>query len=284
MAEEEDRISSLPDCLLLEIISRIKVTFIEFDYPPKEKERLMTTKEVIKTTSTISKRWQHLWTKLPNLEICRNRFQDGSDYTGHVLCMSKTLTQCPIDVNLNKFELCFEYTSNDTTTSWFTSQINSWIRHAITRNVQEVDLWLCDLTLGEFSCDDELFFNNSCITRMKIMASCKFNPPNVMLGRIDTASKRFKNLVLTDYNIEYRRNYIGADYIDTFEINAPYMLSLTIKGKMCFEKFLLLDVSSLVKADLNYRGSHRFADKLGRRRDDIEEELLRTFIKPWPCQ
>nr|GEV56854.1 hypothetical protein [Tanacetum cinerariifolium] len=319
MAEEEDRISSLPDCLLLEIISRIKVTFIEFDYPPKEKERLMTTKEVIKTTSTISKRWQHLWTKLPNLEICYDRFQDSSDYTGHVSRMSKTLTQCPTDVNLNKFTLHFEYTSNDTTISWFTSQINSWIRHAITRNVQEVDLWLCNFTLGEFSCDGELFFNNSCITRMNIMASCKFNPPNGKIcwdklkflhifwgkldgdsigkilsgspcletlelencsdvGRIDTTSKRFKNLVLTDCNTEYRRNYIGADYIDTFEINAPYMLSLTIKGKMCFENFLLLDVSSLVKADLNYRGNHHFADKLGRRRDDIEDELLRGLL------
>ncbi|GKC41860.1 ribonuclease H-like domain-containing protein, partial [Tanacetum coccineum] len=98
------------------------------------------------------------------------------------------------------------------------------------------------------------------------------------VGRIDTTSKIFKNLVLTDYNTRYRRDDIRADYIDTFEINAPYMLSLTIKGKMCFEKFLLLDVSSLVKADLNYRGSNLFANQLGRHREDIEEELLRGLL------
>ncbi|GJR26123.1 hypothetical protein Tco_1102355 [Tanacetum coccineum] len=159
----------------------------------------MTTEEVIKTTITISKRWQHLWTKLPNLEICHS----SSDYTGYVSRMSKTLTQCPTDVNLNKFTLHFEYASNDTTTSWFTSQINSWIRHAITRNVQEVDLWLCDYTLGEFICDDELFFNNSCITRKLVRDSIgKILSGSPCLetlkleycsdvGRIDTTSKRF---------------------------------------------------------------------------------------------
>ncbi|GJT29089.1 F-box protein-like protein [Tanacetum coccineum] len=47
--EGEDRISALPDCLILEILSR-----------------LPETKEAIKTSS-LSKRWQYVWTSVPNL-------------------------------------------------------------------------------------------------------------------------------------------------------------------------------------------------------------------------
>ncbi|GKD24542.1 hypothetical protein Tco_1230756, partial [Tanacetum coccineum] len=69
--EEEDRISWLPDLLLLEIISRIKVKIKDYEEQEQEQEqeRLMTTKEVIKTTAPISKRWQHLWTKLATLRL-----------------------------------------------------------------------------------------------------------------------------------------------------------------------------------------------------------------------
>ncbi|GJR12661.1 F-box protein-like protein [Tanacetum coccineum] len=49
--EGEDRISALPDCLNLEILSR-----------------LPETKEAIKTSS-LSKRWQYVWTSVPNLRI-----------------------------------------------------------------------------------------------------------------------------------------------------------------------------------------------------------------------
>ncbi|GJR28624.1 ribonuclease H-like domain, reverse transcriptase, RNA-dependent DNA polymerase [Tanacetum coccineum] len=83
----EDRISLLPDCLLLEIISRLE----------------LSTKEVIKTTTTISKRWQHLWTKLPTLVfIYKDDVTDlpyNTDLTDYCSFIDKTLTQCPTDVN-----------------------------------------------------------------------------------------------------------------------------------------------------------------------------------------
>ncbi|GKA58238.1 ribonuclease H-like domain-containing protein [Tanacetum coccineum] len=307
MAEEEDRISLLPDCLLLEIISRLE----------------LSTKQVIQTTTTISKRWQHLWTRLPTLVfIDQDDILYRRDYTNYFSFIDKTLTQCPTDVNLKKFKFHMDY-SFPVNTARNASQVNSWIRYAITRNVQEFNFYFWDFGYvirgvpKEFTFDDELFFNNSCFTRMKLFC-CVFNPPNgairwdnlkylriskgkldddslgkLLSGspcletlelddcygirRIDFTSKRFKNLVLSNYGSEFRYP-VGADYIDTIEINAPYMLSLTIKYKLYLEKLLLLNVSSLVKADLDYLGSRHFAEKLGRTRDDIEEELLRGLL------
>ncbi|GKB07458.1 ribonuclease H-like domain-containing protein [Tanacetum coccineum] len=402
--EKEDRISLLPDCLLLEIISRVKIMDKE-----KEEERLMSTKEVIKTTTTISKRWQHLWTRLPTLVfIDEDVTDDGAfyfiDVTNNFLFIDETLNQCPTDVNLKKFKLEILDVRQP-------SQVNSWIHYAITRNVQEIDLRITD-TFRYQSCDDELFFNNSCLISMRVsrcafnppngairwdklkclcidegdldedsigkilsgspcletlelsycylarripkslfvnfgvlerlscnmetyesfsnddelfldvsgppismkLSRCVFNPPNGAIRwdklkflciddlnedsigkilsrspcletlqlndccgfrRINVTSKSVKNLVLSGYG--YR--HPGADYyIDTLEINAPYISSLTIEGKMYLEKFLLENVSSLVKAHLNYLGSHHFAADLGRHRDDIEEELLQGLL------
>ncbi|GJR90439.1 F-box/LRR-repeat protein 25-like protein [Tanacetum coccineum] len=303
MAEEEDRISSLPDCLLLEIISRIKVN-------EKYYERTLTTKEVIRTTSTISKRWQHLWTQCPNLTFLEwydlnseDRYDDA-DHTDYFSFISNTLTQCPIHVKLNKFEVDISYNSwVDSNTRGF-PHINSWIRYAITRNVQEVVLQLYDLNVHDYELvwyDDELFFNNSCITSM-IVSDCLFNPPNgairwdklkclsisggkldediienILSGspvleslvlhncygfeRIDVTSTSVKNLEFSTYDY----------HAVTIKINAPYILSLTIKDALDLKKLLLLNVSSLVKAELS--------DDYEKPREDIEdEELLKGLL------
>ncbi|GJY36909.1 retrovirus-related pol polyprotein from transposon TNT 1-94 [Tanacetum coccineum] len=338
---EEDRISSLQDWVLLEIISRIKILDKE-----KEEERLMSTKEVIKTTATISKRWQHLWTRLPSLifideDVIKHRGYPLNEVTNYFSFIDKTLTQCPTDVNLKKFKLQILDIGHPT------SQVNSLIRYAIMHNVQEIDLRItgkfrfddelffnnsclinqgdldedsigkflsgspcletleskdcflvgripkslfgnigvverlsCNMeTYERFSYDDELFFNNSSLISIKL-SRCVFDPPNGSipldkLKGIDVTSKSIKNLVLSGY--EYR--HPGADnYIDTLEINAPYILSLTIEGKMYLEKFFLENVSSLVKAVLNYLGSNYFAEELRRDQYDIEEELLQGLL------
>ncbi|GJX28174.1 retrotransposon protein, putative, ty1-copia subclass [Tanacetum coccineum] len=91
------------------------------------------------------------------------------------------------------------------------------------------------------------------------------------LRQIDVTSKSVKNLVLS-----YSGDSLSADY--HIEINAPYILSLTIKGNVYLEELLLENVASLVKADLNYWVSHDFAEELGRDQDDVEEELLRGLL------
>ncbi|KAL4562995.1 hypothetical protein LXL04_027026 [Taraxacum kok-saghyz] len=111
---ENDGISELPDCLLLEILSR-----------------LPATKDAIRT-STLSKRWAHLWTRVPTLILS---FTDlpSTQWRDYTLMVDKTLTQCR-QLKLNKFEV---YTFYDIR---FESQFNNWVSYAISRNVEELNL------------------------------------------------------------------------------------------------------------------------------------------------
>nr|GEZ03234.1 ribonuclease H-like domain, reverse transcriptase, RNA-dependent DNA polymerase [Tanacetum cinerariifolium] len=161
----------------------------------------------------------------------------------------------------------------------------------------------------DFTFEDELFFNTSCITRMTL-SCCRFNPPNgaiswkrlkclclfrgtldedmiekILSGspclksleldrcygyrQIDVTSKSVKNLVLFEY-------YCGVeteeDIIDCIKINAPYILSLTIKGELFLRELVLLNVSSLVEVNLKYSISYKeFVI--------YAEEILRGLLK-----
>ncbi|GKB19121.1 thiamine thiazole synthase, chloroplastic-like protein [Tanacetum coccineum] len=275
-----------------------------------------TTKELIKKTATISKRWKNLWTQLPHPKFS----YFGNDYTDFISFIDNTLNQCPANLNLKRFELYINYINfpfeekykninyNSVVNSEFKSRANRWIRYAISRNVEDVDLWLWDVGVGQgFTIEDELFFNTSCITRMAL-SSCLFNPPNgaiswerleclclscatlgedmvekILSGspcleslelqnchgyrRIDVTSRSVKKLVFSDY---YYRN--EEDYIDCIKINAPYISSLTIKGEFEVE-LVLLDVSSLIKAELDYSIDPGMPD------DITHEEMLRGLLE-----
>ncbi|GKA83693.1 hypothetical protein Tco_0805288 [Tanacetum coccineum] len=131
--EGVDRLNELKDEMLVNnIMSRLDCT----------------TKEVIVTTATISKRWKNLWTLLPHLI-----FSDIHDLTkmvvketnlhDYISFIDNTLNKCPTNLSLKKFKLDINYSS--LVNSEFKSRANSWIRYAIRRNVEEVDLWLFDV-------------------------------------------------------------------------------------------------------------------------------------------
>nr|GEY73123.1 hypothetical protein [Tanacetum cinerariifolium] len=335
-------------------------------------------------------------------DIPNQRYYDThlSDYFSFI---DKTLTQCPTDFNLKKFKLI---TIDNSRVSQRKSQVYSWIQHAITRNFQEVDIKIDKRYNRWFCYDHELFFNNSCLLRMKLsfcafnppngairwdklkclfidfgkldedsirkilsgspcletlelgycyfrrclskslfenfsverlschmrnckrfinrdevfwyyldalrvkLSHCVLNPPNVWgnlnflcirytkldgdsigniistspcletlelyycngVRRIDVASNSVTNLVLSGFR------YVAPGYIDTLEIDAPYILSLTIKGILDLEKILLLNISSLIKAELVYVCDNYFAEKLGRTLEDLEDELLKGLL------
>ncbi|GJV49537.1 mitochondrial Rho GTPase 1-like protein [Tanacetum coccineum] len=296
--EGVDRLNELKDEILVNnIMSRLDCT----------------TKEIIRTTATISKRWKNLWTQLPHLIFSYendgiNYFTVEEDLHGYISFIDNTLNQCPTDLKLEKFKLDI-CVNNE-----FKSRANRWIRYAISRNVEEVDLRLWDVVVGpfnfddelffdnlqlwdvpvgqEFTYEDELFFNTSCITRMTL-SFCRFNPPNgaiswerleclcllcanldedmiekILSGspcleslqlndcygyrRIDITSKRVKKLVFSGYNSHRGISAFDEAYIDCVKIDAPYISSITIKAELVLRELVLLNVSSLVEAHLDY--------------------------------
>ncbi|GKC82652.1 thiamine thiazole synthase, chloroplastic-like protein, partial [Tanacetum coccineum] len=200
-----------------------------------------------------------------------------TDICDYISFIDTTLNQCPANLNLKKFKLDINYSS--LVNSEFKSRANSWIRYAISRDVEDVDLRLWDGGVGQdFTYDDELFFNNLCFTRVKL-SDCLFYPPNGaiswerlkclclfrgtldedMIEKILSGSPCLTSLELghcygyrridvTSKSVKklvfsgYYSNFVyEMDYIDCIKINAPYISSLTIKGGF-----------SLVEAYLDY--------------------------------
>ncbi|GJU61504.1 ribonuclease H-like domain-containing protein [Tanacetum coccineum] len=99
----------------------------------------------------------------------------------------------------------------------FKSRANSWIRYAISRNVEEVDLWLFDAGVGQgFTFEDELFFNTSCITRMTL-SFCRFNPPNGAISWERLESLCLCNVTLDDDMIG--KIFSGSPCLESLELN-----------------------------------------------------------------
>uniref|UniRef100_A0A251V1L7 Putative F-box/RNI-like superfamily protein n=1 Tax=Helianthus annuus TaxID=4232 RepID=A0A251V1L7_HELAN len=280
--EDEDRTSKLADSLLVEIISR-----------------LPTTKDAIRTAA-LSKRWKHLWTAVTSLVFLHpydsNHYANPSFFS-HV---NKTLTQRG-QSKLNKFRLHTYYHDH-----LHESHINDWIRYAVHCNVEDLHLSLRDHVRGFAFPLDQFVFINSCLTNLTLLA-CAFNPTgviswkslrklcivygnldedligNILSGspvletlvlkhcygyrRLDITSKSLKNLVFTGYMHNYTT--------DIIEINAPNILSLKIQSVLVLRKILLLNVSSLVEAHLDYtKRIHHF----GKPAEEAEEEMLTGLI------
>lgn len=278
-----DRIGTLPDCLLLEILSR-----------------LPSTKDAIRT-GTLSKRWKHLWTSVPVLIfIHHGENHPRSDFYSFV---DKTLAQCR-QLKLKKFIV---YSSYDYR---FESQVNNWIHYSIDCHVEELDLTLWNLECEAEFLLDQFFFNTSCFIDLAL-SGCIFNPTgeikwnklrslsishgnldedlieNILSGspvletlvldncygyrRLNVTSKSVKNLVFSGYMVP---DEVSDDLADVIEINAPHILSLTIQDDLLLWKLLLLNVSSLVEADLDYtKGGHYETTP-----KEAEEEMLKGFI------
>ncbi|GKD60653.1 F-box protein-like protein [Tanacetum coccineum] len=168
----------------------------------------------------------------------------------------------------------------------FELQVNNWIRYAVSCNVQDLDLTLTKFVL------DQCMFIKLCFTHLKLEYSV-INPTgaiswskltslsvfdaylnedliqNILSGcplletleleycygfrRIDITSKSVNNFVFLgyeDYEFEDEQIY-GID--DVIEINAPYIVSITIADNLWLSILLLVDVSCLVNAHLNYK-------------------------------
>nr|GEW39879.1 hypothetical protein [Tanacetum cinerariifolium] len=253
---KEDRISSLPDCLLVDIISRL----------PDTEEAVATGK--------LSKRWKHLWPQVYNLifkheDDCDNRIRKFFSF------VDKFLSQRG-QSNINEFILHCSFEN------WTKSQVNNYIRYAINHNVQVVDLDLWDYCQGTGFVLPEFFFISSSFIHLRLHV-CEFDQTGVirwknlkslsitcgvlhedLIQNILSGSPRLETLVLNDCGGFDRlditnksvKNLVlsGLDEheADSIKINAPYILSLTVQDRVSVLKLLLLNVSSVIKAELNY--------------------------------
>ncbi|KAJ0795453.1 hypothetical protein HanPI659440_Chr04g0150681 [Helianthus annuus] len=85
--------------------------------------------------------------------------------------------------------------------------------------------------------------------------------------RLNITSKSVKNLVFA--------GYVHACYYDIIEFNAPNILTLIVQDVLALRNFLLLNVSSLVEAHLDYKiPSWEYVTTL----EEAEEEMLKGFI------
>ncbi|KAJ0927571.1 putative leucine-rich repeat domain superfamily, F-box-like domain superfamily [Helianthus annuus] len=274
--------SELPDSLRVEILSR-----------------LPSTKDAIRT-SALSKRWKHLWTAVTSLIFVHpheTHVRANPDFFSYV---DKTLTQRP-HLKLYKFRLISFYNNHQCQ-----SQIHNWIHYAVNCNVEHLVLKLWGLKgITQFPLD-QFVYVNSCLTHLTLKG-CEFNPTgaiswenlrslhiwyakldedmieNILSGspvletleldqcygyrRLNITSKSVKNLVFTGYML--------ACYSDITEINAPNILTLKVQGILLMRKLLLLNVSSLVEAHLDYT---KISFDNGTPTKEAQEEMLRGFI------
>nr|GFA47012.1 hypothetical protein [Tanacetum cinerariifolium] len=112
------------------------------------------------------------------------------DITDYVAFIDNTLNECPTDLNLKKFKLSINYGN------WakyeFKSRANSGIRYAISRNVEEIDLWLWDEDILDDDMIEKILSGSPCLESLELIDCYGYT-------RIDVTSKSVKKLVFSEH-------------------------------------------------------------------------------------
>ncbi|KAH0730391.1 hypothetical protein KY289_001579 [Solanum tuberosum] len=255
MADEtlDDRLSELPDSLLLQILS------------------LLPTEEAV-TTCILSKRWQCLWTSLDTFSFsprCFWRRNNGfPSFVDYVLSHSNAS-------KITKFEIDCSRMYN------YKSQINQWLTFAVEKNVQHVALYSHPpyiLPLTFFTCSSLITLHlvksslvSDSVIAWKSLKTIKLEEmevgdaeiKNLLSGcpaletivfnrvggfrRLEINSLKVKSLKLEGYWVNYAGKRDGS-----FEICVPYLQHLELSHDFHDFKCSLVDVSSVVNAKITF--------------------------------
>ncbi|KAK4361047.1 hypothetical protein RND71_019999 [Anisodus tanguticus] len=288
--DKPDRISALPDSLILQILSYLRM------------------KEVIRT-GILSKRWHFLWTSAHTL-IFRYSGQSQHGITKFVTFIDDTLLLCQPS-KLNKFSVDFHYNKR------FIRHVNKWMIFVKNKCVEELDLYLRTRGLDELYGFPQLMYSNTCLKELSL-CNCNLVPKEEInwpvlrvldiryaklngdvvdkiclgcpvleslkfsmcrgVGRFDIDSRSVKKLVISGYwQRENEESDDGEDEDTDLVVDARYVTSLEIKG--CFYKkiIVLRNVHALVDAKLNF---YRKTDDYDGDENDftIDENMLKDLL------
>jgi hypothetical protein len=265
-----DRISNLSDSLLSHILS------------------FLTIKESV-TTSILSSRWKPLWTLVPNLVLNENEFQ--------TIPLSSDEEQSP---NRYRFahivaRVCALHNANPLKKfrlRWYIDcdpiHADTWVRAAIARDLEELDLRLCPRHLFNFS------YYVKTLVVLKLRGNIVINPPsstslgfprlkNLHLEWVKYANHDSFSILLnccpvlqdlctkihsdSDFKNNFKISVPTLKRLDLFmccdsyelKINAPALEYLSFGGFL-EEDVLLENLSNLVEAVLNVKPDETFDD------------------------
>ncbi|KAE9461805.1 hypothetical protein C3L33_06296, partial [Rhododendron williamsianum] len=221
---DDDRITGLPESVLVLILSFLPVH------------------DAIKT-EILSKRWQFLWTYLPSLRFS----QDHATNEGFVAFVDKTLPLFNCS-KLEKFGVDFDYQSR------FAPNVNSWVRFAAGKGVEELCLDFYSVAAGFVSHElPQVLYTNASFRSLDF-SLCRVTPKgNVAWNSLKKLSIGYVKLS----NGVMEKILAGSpvlEVLELLEISAPYLQSLEIS--CCIPRNCQLrDISSLVDATLDCDGS-----------------------------
>ncbi|XP_075084282.1 F-box/LRR-repeat protein At3g26922 isoform X1 [Nicotiana tabacum] len=289
--ETLDRVSQLPDALLVQILS------------------LLPTKDAV-ASCVLSKRWCYLWYSIYNFLFINSDYRTEN----FIYFVDHVLTHCTSS-NIKKFQLNFDYM-----TRWnFDLETIRWISFAVERKVEDVILCsddeeltyklplsmgtcssLITLNLSRWVFDKRLAiaWNSLKSLKLDLISLDDDDIVNLLSGcpAMETLElfffRGFRRLEITSSNL--KRLTLAGHWRPDFEndtsleIMAPYLQHLEISGNLYNLMCRLVNVSSLVNAKLTFNITCIKSIQSGEYDNDVEEatcgdyhQVLRTLVQDY---
>lgn len=200
-----DFINSMPDEILHHILS-----FIPTDLAMK--------------TSVLSRRWRHVWSETPCLDINEFRLKPGG--------MNQTLTSYTAP-KITSFNLCMSLDHNTA------SQVDSWIEFAISRKAQKLSVSIVDFNYSKTYSFPVFFYLSSSLKQLTVTLD--------YYDMIPTCTVSWKSL----RNLSLHCCKLPDESMDNILSGCPILESLTLHKCRLLERLDLSKSPNLRRLEIN---------------------------------